>query len=302
MSNPENRGSFLPQPTKYERRVLRDELTNNVLELRGRYTYKEIAAALKISYATVSNIVHKKIIEGRVKPLDRVIEYAENSAGRRPYRGGRKGNSSEKFEKTLNEYALDHPNEPVNFSEIALRLGVTREAVRQQYKKLERTKAFPPTKRRLPREILDPAVRDLLAQGLDIKTIANELKIYTTDIRKAAARNRINQRNEFDRLCQSLRGRGHTNKEIEKITGKDRGTVQNAFKRLIKSGENVRIRKPRTPKQEVELRLEYILGLAEKGLSYTQIAQELNLDRFTVANSMTRLHREGRFPIKTSST
>lgn len=276
----------IPKRKKEERKQKIAELY-----LQG-YTNKDMASELGVSRGTIERVLLKLRKSNEIKPRKDIPRRMTEEREKRIKELQEKGCRAQ-FEKILEDFMRDHPNQYLCLSDVAETLGISRERARQLYQAIAAEKKVPPVNhhhqdRQIP-ENIDSEINKYLPQRLDDKAIAAILGVRSKDVKEAKRRIRRQQQEEFYEACRELRSLGYTTDQICELTGRNRGSVWHTFVNLGKIDQSIRIRKQRPTKEEIKSRDAQIQVLKERNLTYAEIAEELGIDIYAVVNSMHRL-------------
>lgn len=260
------------------------EIDLKIKELRDRgVPNDEIREQLGLNRSQYSSRIQKLLYQGEIKR----------------YQGDTRRGARFDFSRILDRYTTENPGKPIVFKEIAERLGVSRERVRQLYHQIAAEREVPPVKSRdisEKQEDFDEKVKALLAAGLGLSEIAQELCVTNKLVREAKPRIHRRFLKEREAQISELKGRGLGDKEISKITGLSRGVVSTTLQRLYKKEEAQRVRKEYRNKEEVEQFKEKLvqLRLDPRNLTNRQIAEITGERAGTIMTYTSKLIAEGR--------
>lgn len=205
-------------------------------------------------------------------------------------------------------YARNHPGRPFTMREIARRIGITREWARQLYNRLASDYDFPQRAkgRQYKNIVLKEKVKERVREErMSSKQIAEKLGISlnttTYIVQKLRRRGEIARylrtREEIkavDDKVRTLREKGLGTTTIAEILGVNRGIVSTSLQKLFYRNEDLRLRQPRSSKeelQEFDERVKYLRD-SEK-LSNKKIAERLGKSVYLVNASIQRMFKTG---------
>ena len=139
-----------------------------------------------------------------------------------------------------------------------------------------------------------------MGQGLDIKTIAEELHLTKQLVRQAVQRIHKNQIKQREDQVRAFRAQGYGDKKISEMTGINPGTTTSILARLNRKGETTRLRKKARTKEEMKQFEDQLIALRAdpRNLTIKQIAEITGDNRFTVPSRIGKLIRAGRIAKK----
>lgn len=253
-------------------------------------TVDEMSATLNVNQWQVHQARQTLLASGEIKP--RTPSYPRNLRG--------------KVKDIFEQHIREHPDEPINLSEVARQIECTPERVRQLYRSLakENPTSVPPKKSRsTPQQIsaLKSRLLALRAQGYTDREIAKQLGIptsrvnsYTHELSQTSILpNRQSKTTETDEKVLRLRQEGKGDKEIASILGISKRQATTSIARLEARGESVRLRNKRRSPEEMAVVDQQVKPLFEQGLTYSQISKRLNESVFTIMHAVRRLLRKG---------
>ncbi|GEM_PF-3097903 len=220
---------------------------------------------------------------------------------------------AEKVLEILQTHQREHPGEPVplTLEQIGTEVGFTRERARQIYKLLSQEHDLPPLAskaRQAANQEKYEKIKYLSEQNASFIEIGNRLELsakqLSADLQRLSRKGQISQipnyqedlaerREVLEHEIAHLRRRGKSFKEIKQFTGATKNSISNIVTTLYERGEVPRFRAKRRTKKELTVFDRKVKKLRRSGLTYEQIAEQLDSGIFSVMSSMKRLLDRG---------
>jgi len=249
----------------------------------------EIASELRLTRSELSKSIARLIKSGQTESLKNKRRY---------------GGAREKVKRYLDHHNIEFGIDiPVSQQKIAKHVGITRERVRQILLQLKETQKIPPfglKSRTNNTEGLDKCIRILKNQNLSNKDIAERLRLKNVEVQESISRIRNSKDKEIEKITKQILDL-RKNERLGSISiavklDVSPSFVGNILEKYFNEDPDLRLRKKKRSKDELEGFRQKVKELRLKGLNKTQIATKLNVSKYNIVNAVHELLIAGEIP------